>query len=58
MNLTQTGLGSNPGLGGDRPATNHLRHWIRCRKTCSIATLSTINLTWTDLGSKPDHRGD
>jgi len=23
------------------------------RKTCSIATLSTTNLTWTDLGSKP-----
>jgi hypothetical protein len=25
-------------------------------KTCLIATLSTTNLTWPDLGSKPDRR--
>jgi len=28
------------------------------RKTCPSATLSTINLTWTDLGSNPGLRGE
>jgi hypothetical protein len=27
-------------------------------KTCPSATLSTINPTWTDLGSKPGLRGE
>jgi len=28
------------------------------RKTCHSATLSTINLIWTDLVSKLGHRGE
>jgi hypothetical protein len=28
------------------------------RKTCPSATLSTTNLTWTDLGSNPGLRGE
>jgi hypothetical protein len=31
--------------------------WRTGRKTLPIATLSTTNLTWTDLGSNPDLRG-
>jgi hypothetical protein len=27
-------------------------------KTCSTATLSTTNLTWTEPGSKPGLRGE
>jgi hypothetical protein len=28
------------------------------RKTCAIATLSTTNPTWTDMGSNPGLRGE
>jgi hypothetical protein len=51
-NLTWTYLGSNPGLRGERPATNRLSHG-----TASIQYFPlTIEETYNSVGSRPQGR--
>jgi hypothetical protein len=51
-NLTWTGLGSNPSLRGERPATNRLSHrttWIVLKKTqvfCTTLSRNIQNAQW------------